>query len=105
MLLFNPCPFLRFTCFGLAFRLPDDHRRYLWRARVQYDRSQSPFVPHGPWVTVSGNVFRMGDAEVNAVNATSSTDYVQILHNTIDYVGSNPFVNNAAHAITENPTW
>ena len=35
--------------------LPDSPRRYLWRARVTYDLGQSPFVIHGPWVTLSGN--------------------------------------------------
>jgi hypothetical protein len=35
--------------------LPDDNRRYIWRARVQYDPAQSPFVGWSRWVTLSSN--------------------------------------------------
>jgi hypothetical protein len=35
--------------------LPEDHLRYLWRARVKYHPAQSPFLHYGPWVTISGN--------------------------------------------------
>jgi hypothetical protein len=41
--------------------LPDDLQRYVWRARVQYHPAQSPFLLHGPWVTLSGNGLHEAD--------------------------------------------
>ena len=35
--------------------------RHIWRARIQYDPAQSPFVPHSPWFTISGNALREAD--------------------------------------------
>jgi hypothetical protein len=35
--------------------LPEDAKRYVWRARVKYHPAQSPFVGWSPWVTLSMN--------------------------------------------------
>jgi hypothetical protein len=39
----------------LPVTLAEDFQRYVWRARVKYHPAQSPFLPWGPWVTLSGN--------------------------------------------------
>ena len=41
--------------------LPDDLQRYVWRARVRYHPAQSPFLPWGPWFTLSGNGLHEAD--------------------------------------------
>jgi hypothetical protein len=32
-----------------------DNQHFVWQARVRYRPSQSPFLPHSPWATPSGN--------------------------------------------------
>jgi hypothetical protein len=35
--------------------LPVENRRYIWRARIEYNPAQSPFVAYSRWFTISGN--------------------------------------------------
>jgi hypothetical protein len=44
-----------------AYRTP-----HIWRARVRYSPANSPFVPFGPWFSMTGN----GQREVDVINPT-----------------------------------
>ena len=39
----------------IPMSLPDQPMPYAWRARIVYDPVTSPFLPRGPWVTITSN--------------------------------------------------
>ena len=45
----------------VSVTLPESPQPYTWRARIAYDPATSPFLHHGPWVTVSANGVRETD--------------------------------------------
>jgi hypothetical protein len=67
-----------------AYRTP-----YVWRARVRYSPASSPFVPYGPWFTMTGNGQREGDL-INLSGGACTNPNAALFIPSMKLVGGKP---------------
>jgi hypothetical protein len=62
---------------------------YVWRARVRYSPANSPFVPFGPWFTMTGNGQREADL-INASGGACTNPNAALFLPSVNLVGGKP---------------